>query len=438
VTLAVAFGEEAPISPFCSVRDAIAHAVNQFEDGRFVYVKRNGDIAERSYKETFDIARRLQLALSGQGMTPGDGLIINLNDSEAFVPALWAAMIGGFVAIPFLRTSERRFGDLSTVAAFARSRLGGVFALTDEKNVTTERAPWLLRFDALLLEGRKESPEGIGARYESRPKDLRLAVLTSGTTGRPRMVCLSDGAVLARWWPKLPDAANARAFLSWSPFDHIMGLSSAAPNVSCKVHLDAERFAADPLTWLDLLETKGVTHATMTNFGMSLVVEALRSCPERSWHLDHVSRIGVGAEAISPDICCQFLERLRSFGIARDSIILGYGLTECGPVAGGGTAFSEASCSDGDRAISLDRPAPGHSIRIVGMGDQILEESEVGRIEVRGPTMTSGYLGDEEETKGLLREDNWLRTGDLGFLKASKLTVVGREKEVIVVNAKKY
>ena len=172
------------------------------------------------------------------------------------------------------------------------------------------------------------------------------------------MVGLKEGAVLARWWPKLPDGGSTSAFLSWSPFDHVMGLGLAAPNLKRKVHLDAEFFVANPLLWLDAMEETRATHATMTNFGLSLIVRAVEADPERSWQLGDIRKIGVGAEPVSPALCRRFLDCLAPFGLRKDAIILGYGLTECGPVVGGGTPFSLA-LTPGNRRTDPSRPADG-------------------------------------------------------------------------------
>ena len=52
--------------------------------------------------------------------------------------------------------------------------------------------------------------------------------------------------------------------------------------------------------------------------------------------------------------------------------------------------------------------------------------------------MASGYIGDPADTGRLFTSDGWLRTGDLGVLDDGRLAVIGREKELIVVNARKY
>ncbi len=71
---------------------------------------------------------------------------------------------------------------------------------------------------------------------------------------------------------------------------------------------------------------------------------------------------------------------------------------------------------------SAGRPLPGVQIRTVD-----------GRIEVRGPMVFAGYLGDDAATATALSPDGWLRTGDLGSIDADGfLTVIGRADATII------
>src|SRR5271165_4520390 len=128
------------------------------------------------------------------------------------------------------------------------------------------------------------------------------------------------------------------------------------------------------------MEETRATHATMTNFGISLIVRAVETNRERSWRLGDIRKIGVGAEPVSPALCRRFLDCLAPFGLRKDAIILGYGLTECGPVVGGGTAFVLDPAPETDGGIFLDRPTAGHAVRVVGENGQILNEDCVGAI----------------------------------------------------------
>jgi crotonobetaine/carnitine-CoA ligase len=64
--------------------------------------------------------------------------------------------------------------------------------------------------------------------------------------------------------------------------------------------------------------------------------------------------------------------------------------------------------------------------------DREVAGGEVGELELRNPAVMRGYWGMPEETSRVLREDGWLRTGDLVRDNGDgTLTFVGREKEVI-------
>jgi acyl-CoA synthetase (AMP-forming)/AMP-acid ligase II len=142
--------------------------------------------------------------------------------------------------------------------------------------------------------------------YNADPDGPALFVLTSGATGRRRLVMLTARAIINRWWPSIPVAQEASAFFSWLPFDHIMGMGIASPNLPAKIYLPTGQFVASPAFWLDGVMQFGVTHSTMTNFGMSLIERYVASAPDRNWDLSSIRKIGIGAEDISPELCRRF------------------------------------------------------------------------------------------------------------------------------------
>ena len=75
---------------------------------------------------------------------------------------------------------------------------------------------------------------------------------------------------------------------------------------------------------------------------------------------------------------------------------------------------------------------PGTRIRIVA-GDTILAEGEVGEIQVQGDYLFDGYHNDADGTRDAF-DDNWYRTGDLGFLLDGELYVTGRKKDLIIIS----
>src|SRR6185369_7662332 len=66
--------------------------------------------------------------------------------------------------------------------------------------------------------------------------------------------------------------------------------------------------------------------------------------------------------------------------------------------------------------------------------NRVLNEGEVGRLQVKGETVTSGYYRNLEQTRTSFTPDGWFCTGDLGFLRCGCLTLTGREKDQIIIN----
>jgi fatty-acyl-CoA synthase len=79
---------------------------------------------------------------------------------------------------------------------------------------------------------------------------------------------------------------------------------------------------------------------------------------------------------------------------------------------------------------------PGHELEIRDSAGTVLQEREVGRIMVRGPSVMTEYFGRREETARVLSSDGWLDTGDLGYLVGKSLVVAGRSKDLILVNGR--
>lgn len=414
MTLAIAFGDELH-SPYPNLAHALLEAAARVGDGHFLSIRANGTQARMTWAHSLARAWRIVGALQAEGFAPGAALVLRLQEADEIVSAIHAGILGGYVVVPM----TGRIGQPLPQA------------------VLEQLPQWVDIDPAAFLRLSTAKIEAPTSPVPGEASTLRFGIATSGTTGAPRLVGLSDAAALARWWPRMPQASHARGFLSWTPFDHVMGIGMAMPDLPIKVHLSTQRFISAPLAWLDALVESGATHATTTSFGLDLVVQALARAPERKWDLSHVQRIGVGAETVSRVTAEAALRALASFGLREDALIAGYGLSECGPVAGGGTSLLLSDKAD-ETPPELDRPTAGHAVRIVDAEGALLNEGEIGAIEVRGPTMTAGYIGDPEANRQLFTADHWLRTGDLGLLRQGRLTVTGRAREQIVVHARKY
>jgi len=106
-----------------------------------------------------------------------------------------------------------------------------------------------------------------------------------------------------------------------------------------------------------------------------------------------------------------------------------YGLTETAPAA----ACNRLDSQEFNASIGM--PMPSTEIKIIDDKGQTLPIGESGELCVRGPQVMRGYWNMPEETKQVLMDDGWLRTGDVAkFDETGHLYIVDRKKDMIVVS----
>ncbi|MBR1928443.1 MAG: AMP-binding protein [Paludibacteraceae bacterium] len=123
----------------------------------------------------------------------------------------------------------------------------------------------------------------------------------------------------------------------------------------------------------------------------------------------------VGGAAVNPEVEKLLLDIHFPF-------IVGYGMTECGPLIGGCylNEFEYRSCG---------HQLPYNEVKI----DSEDPENIVGEILVKGDHVMKGYYKNEEATKAAFTDDGWLRTGDLGLIdKKGNIFIKGRNKNMIL------
>ena len=159
-----------------------------------------------------------------------------------------------------------------------------------------------------------------------------------------------------------------------------------------------------------------------------------------------------GAEPVSPDTITRFCERFARYGFRRETMAPVYGLAESSvglafpplgrapvidhiqrePFMHDGRALpAGADDANALHFVACGRPLPGHQIRIVdGTGHEMAEREE-GRLEFQGPSVTSGYFRNPEETRRLFH-DGWLDSGDLAYMAGGDIYLTGRIKDIII------
>jgi acyl-CoA synthetase (AMP-forming)/AMP-acid ligase II len=292
-------------------------------------------------------------------------------------------------------------------------------------------------------------------------EDIAVLMLTSGSTGNPKAVCLRHGQILASLKGKAKHHGTTEddVFLNWTGLDHVANLTEIhlhAMSLAAKqVHLDAADILADPVFFLEAIHAHKVTYTFAPNFFLTTLVRSLESLDiknppkvelngnalrppltERSINLSSLRAFISGGESNVTEICDKLSQLLWNFGAPRSFIRPGFGMTEtCA-----GSIYNAIDCpsydiEQGEEFCSLGECIEGIEARIVRSDGSEAETNEIGSLQVSGPAVFAGYYYDEAATREAFTADGWFKTGDLGLLDScGRLRLTGRDKDITVIN----
>ena len=357
--------------------------------------------------------------LETRGLRPGDRLFIVGENTPATVMLVLAGnRAGGVVSVVNARMAD---SEIRTLHDFADPRIAA-FAC-DGSAAATAHA------QALGAEG--DGPIRLGQTRDSLPeprgqdprRDTALIMFTSGTTGRPKGVMLSNACLL----DQAKSQCMARAL---TPADTLYAVSPLSHNIGLVGNVLAA-FAAGCRTVLPIRHDAGYLARMLAEGEITVIV----GVPQLYAGLvEHAVREGMsfdgarlrvagsGGAPLDPAL----KERVR--GLLGVNLSNGYGATEFVPV-------SRTPLHLLDRELAANVvgvPSEGVELRIVDADGTDRPEGEAGEIWVRGPFMMQGYFRNAEATDEVMRPGGWLATGDIGEFRDGLLSIVGRQKEIII------
>jgi acyl-CoA synthetase (AMP-forming)/AMP-acid ligase II/NAD(P)-dependent dehydrogenase (short-subunit alcohol dehydrogenase family) len=450
------------------LREALIRAAERYPAHGTTYVRPMGAEDRQDYGQLLDDARRTLSGLRGLGLAPGDPVLFQFADNRNFVTAFWACVLGGF--LPTAVGLAPGYGSQNAVVRklLAAWRLLACPPVLTDAALVTEMGQLrrLWAEPGLRVAGVEELTGPPADPTPTGPDDPVVNLLTSGSTGVPKCVQHRNHSIAARSWA----AAAANGFdehdvtLNWMPLDHVGGM------VMCNVrdvflgceHVNAttEAFVARPLSWLDWTDRYRATNTWAPNFAYALVNDCADAIADGRWDLSTLSNICNAGEAVVSRTARRFLELLRPHGLPDDAMRPCWGMSETSSgvtygrlstmdpqvgtitVAAGSLTDRLAAVSEGTpdslTFTEVGAPVPGVSLRIVDPAGRPLSEGQIGRLQVRGSTMMSGYHANPAANAAAFTEDGWFDTGDLAFLRAGKLTITGRESDLIIINGANY
>lgn len=374
-------------------------------------------------------AARLASTLVAKGIQPGDRVAMMFMNQKEFIVGFFAILHAGAVVVPIniqLPPDDIVYVILNsgsklvlTTQAFAEKFEGKPIPLLVANQPEGGMLP---SFEAAMAQG---DPAFAGVP-DGDANAMRLLMYTSGTTGRPKGVMLSEGNLIGNIdgiSPRFGFHESERMLLAL-PLFHAYGLMVGLYALSQKacVYL-VPNFSPKKIIQTVVEHHISILPLVPTMF--SVILHSLQKVGRDQFpHLKLSISGGAGLAA----------KLLEEIGDTLDLMVLeGYGLTETSPVV------AVNSRERGPIAKSVGQPLHNIEIKLVDdRGERVPvtpgEESGEGEILVKGPNVMLGYYNLPEETEKAFDAEGYFRTGDLGRFDAEGNLYIsgGRKKDLII------
>jgi fatty-acyl-CoA synthase len=421
------------------------------------------------YSELAADARTRALRLIAEGVVPGDRIALIAETGADFAAAFFGAVYAGALPVPLpLPTSfggrEAYVEQLAVQLRSCEPRM--VLAPVGLMPIVAQAASGLCAAHdwAELFSG----PAPVAKLPQPRATDIAYLQYSSGSTRFPHGVAVTHQALLANLagHAHCMEAGTNDRVVSWLPWYHDMGLVGCmlAPlaNQISVDYLATEDFARRPLSWLTLISRN--PHNTLSyspTFGYDICARRISPSIDVATRFD-LSRwrvAGNGADMIRPEVMQAFVDVFAAAGFRASAFLPSYGLAEATlavsimplgegivsdliderTLAGLSGGRTESRRPTRYRAIvNCGKAVPGLTIEARDETGTILPDRKIGRIFVRGLGVMAGYFRDPESTAAALSPDGWLDTGDMGYLVNGSIFIVGRAKDMIIINGKNH
>ncbi|BBX70201.1 AMP-binding protein [Mycolicibacterium psychrotolerans] len=420
----------------------------------------------------------------------GDRVAILAPQSLEYIIAFYGAMAAGFIAVPLPvpalgQLDERVNGalkDCQPVAVLTTSAVVNDI-MTYVGGLPVGVSPAVVEVDALDF----DSPRTVEINVGQLPKTAYLQY-TSGSTRAPAGVIVTHRNVIANLEQIFTDymehcggvPPQDTTMVSWLPFYHDMGLIQGVfASLLCPPDTGEEKwgrsailmspvaFLQKPARWIQQLALNPHAWSAAPNFAFELSVRRTTDADLEGMDLGGLLGIISGSERIHSSTIRRFNERFKAFNMPDTTIRPSYGLAEATLyVISAPTGHSPATVR-----FDYEKLAAGHAERcgteagteLVTYGEprsstvRIIDpetrtenpDGKVGEIWVHGDQVALGYWRNPQQTERTFGGEvvnpsegtpvgPWLRTGDLGVMSEGEMFIIGRIKDMLIVDGRNH
>lgn len=459
------------VSQFSTLADVLQYrAARQPDDRAFTFLE-HGTTEKTSltYKELDQRAQLIASALQATS-TVGDRTLLLYPPGLDFIIALFGCIYAGNVAVTaYPPTKNQKISRLHGIINNSQPTmlLSTSSVITSLRSQPTDET----NINAIQWLATDEVPDDATSSWckpALDPHSIALLQYTSGSTSTPKGVMVShlnllhNSAYIKRAFELTRDSVS----VTWLPSFHDMGLIDG---IIQPVYtgfpgylMSPASFLQQPMRWLQAISRYRATHSGGPNFAYALC--ASKTTPQQREGLD----LGCwttaynGAEPIRAPTLRLFSKTFEPYGFRSHFFYPCYGLAEATLMVTGGRVDEEPIVRDRQPTqVDTGTPFAGRtSSQLVGCGRAHLDTrvvivdpkslkpcppDQVGEVWVAGKTVAAGYWQDADKTRKIFRAKlegdsltDFLRTGDLGFLRNNELFVTGRLKDLLIIRGRNH
>lgn len=443
------------------------------------------DVDPAGYRETLTWAQlrnrvRVVAAELATCASPGDRVAILAPQSLEYIVGFYGALEAGMIAVPlpvpmFGVHDERvsaALRDSAPAAILTTSAAVGDIASSIKG--LGGKPPVVIEVDALDLDSEPVAAPGATAQTK-----IAFLQYTSGSTRTPAGVMVTHANAVSNMHQMASDTFALTGgtppeelnIVSWMPFYHDLGLLGTVifPLVLQRhtVHMSPMAFLAKPARWLQELAKAPIGFTGGPNFAYELAVRRTSDEDLAGLTLANVHTFCLGAERIHAATLRRFVDRFAKFGIDPAALRPGYGLAEASVYLTSNTpgtppptprfdytklaaGTAEPSGPDGGVELVSCGVPRACTIRIVDPETRTENpEGKVGEVWTHGPNVAAGYWHNQQATEATFGgklvaptpgtpQGPWLMTGDLGVISDGELYIVGRIKDLLIVDGRNH
>lgn len=432
------------LETIATLPDLLIRANSLFPNSGCFFISTNQEI---SYQDLLSEAQRIQGYLQNYGFKPGDVLFFQLDSEQAVITYFWGAVFAGIVPLIQSPANPAQSQSYDQVISLWEL-LDRPVLLVDSRSASAWAAhsPRFLNIENINLSDQTPAP----LPHRAQPHDIAFFSQSSGTSGFPKGIPLSHQNLISRaiGARDLTAIDSSRVMLNWQPLHHIGSISDwhirGIAAGAKLIYGSTTEVLAQPLRWLDWIDAYQVTDSWAPNYAFTRIIEELDR-PEhfmRRWDLSRLRLCLCAGESIVTDILDQFEDRLDRSGLKLGVLQPAFGMAETAsgttyhlPIPGK-RVIRHTVRGEFRSFVSCGVPIPGISVRVVNDHDDLCKEEEIGHIQFHGLAVFSGYFKENELNHQRFTQDQWLKTGDLGFILDGHLFITGRDKAEIIINGR--